>query len=77
MYYDITNTSGKFIPYYLQPKKIIISKQYNSIMNDLTNQKFTNSNKYLLINDGECLYLFCFGVGVIMTTMFPKDLTVN
>lgn len=77
MYYDITNTSGKFKPYYLQPEKIIISKQYNSLMNNLTNNKFTNSNKYLLINNGECLYLFCFGVGVIMKTMFLKGLTIN
>lgn len=46
-------------------------------MNDLTNNKCTNYNIYLLIIDGECLYLFCFGVGVIMRTMFPKDLTVN
>lgn len=46
-------------------------------MNDLTNNKFTNSNQYLLINNDECLYLFCFGVGVIMRTMFLKDLTIN
>lgn len=30
MYYDITNTSGKFNPYYLQTEKIIISKQYST-----------------------------------------------
>lgn len=46
-------------------------------MNDLTNKKFTNSNKYLLINNGDCLYLFCFGVGVTMRTMFPKNLTID
>lgn len=60
-----------------KPEKKIISKQYNSLMNDLTNNKFTNSNKYLLNNTSECLYLFCFGDGVIMRTIFPKDLTIN